>query len=114
MTDADPGGEGGPDSDANREHQDTVELTAVVDRFEGDLAVLVLEAGDETVGQKVLPREQLPESARHQDAVLHVELVVTDVVDVEYQQSETVDRAESARDRFDRLSRRPPSDDSTE
>ena len=85
--------------------------TAVVDRFEGDLAVLLLEAGGETVAERVLDRERLPEAARHVDAILTVELDNGDVEDVSYEPAATEERAEDAQRRFDRLSRRPPRDD---
>lgn len=93
---------------------DTVDLTAVLDRFEGDLAVLVLEAGGETVGEKVVDRAALPEDARHADAVLELTLEVGDIVAVAYDADETEERGETAQSRFDRLSRRPPGADDTE
>ncbi|MUV59312.1 DUF3006 domain-containing protein [Halobacterium sp. CBA1126] len=85
--------------------------TAVVDRFEGDLAVLLLEADGESVAERVLDRERLPEAARHVDAVLTVELVDGDVEAMDYEPTATEERAEDAQSRFDRLSRRPPRDD---
>lgn len=83
--------------------------TAVVDRFEGDLAVLLLEAGGEAVAERVLDRERLPEAARHVDAVLTVELDDGDVASITYEDAATESRAENAQRRFDELSRRPPS-----
>lgn len=85
--------------------------TAVLDRFEEHLAVLLLEADGETVGELVVEQEALPEQARHVDAVLSVELADGELVDVTYEQAETTDRSESAQRRFDRLSERPPSAD---
>lgn len=93
---------------------DTVDLTAVVDRLEGDLAVLVLEAGGETVGEKVVDAAALPEDARHADAVLELTVELGAVTAVAYDASETERRGERAQDRFDRLSRRPPDDDADE
>jgi hypothetical protein len=98
-------------ADAGGGDVDTVDLTAVLDRFEGDLAVLVLEAGGETVGEKVVDRAALPEDARHADAVLELTLAVGDVVAVAYDADETEERGEAAQSRFDRLSRRPPDAD---
>ncbi|WP_336037287.1 DUF3006 domain-containing protein [Halobacterium yunchengense] len=83
--------------------------TAVVDRFEEDLAVLLLEADGETVAERVLERERLPDAGRHVDAVLTVEVEDGEVVDLAYEPSATTDRADAAQSRFDRLSRRPPS-----
>lgn len=85
--------------------------TAVVDRFEDDLAVLLLEADGETVDERLLDRERLPDAGRHVDAVVTVELEDDDVVSITYEEAETDERAEDAQRRFDNLSRRPPSRD---
>lgn len=82
--------------------------TAVVDRFEDELAVLLLEAEGDTVGEVVLDKEQLPEDGRHVDAVVIVELEDEAVVDITYEERETTDRSEQAQQRFDELSQRPP------
>lgn len=84
---------------------------AVVDRFEGDQAVLLLEADGETVGERVLARDRLPEDGRHVDAVLRVDLEDDRVADVRYEPEESERRAERTRRRFDELSRRPPGRD---
>jgi hypothetical protein len=83
--------------------------TAVVDRFEDDLAVVLLEDDGDTVDQAVLDTERLPEDARHVDAVVSVELEDEEVIDITYEERETVDRSEQAQRRFDELSQRPPS-----
>lgn len=88
--------------------------TAVVDRFEDDLAVLLLEEDDDTVGEAVIDREQLPADGRHVDAVVKVELEAGDVVDATYEEEETATRAEESQRRFDDLSQRPPSADDDE
>lgn len=85
--------------------------TAVLDRFEDDLAVLLLEDGDEVVDDLVVDRERLPSPARHQDAVLTVVVRDGDLADATYDPETTERRSERARDRFDRLSRRPPDED---
>jgi len=85
--------------------------TGVVDRFEGDRAVVLLEADGDTVGERVLDTDRLPEDGRRVDAVLRVELRDGDVVDVSYEPDETTRRSERARRRFDDLSSRPPSAD---
>lgn len=85
--------------------------TGVVDRFEGDQAVLLLEADGETVGQRVLDKTRLPEDGSHVDAVLRVELRDGTVVAVSYEPAESERRSERAQRRFDELSSRPPSAD---
>ena len=85
--------------------------TGVVDRFEGDQAVLLLEADGETVGERAVGTSQLPEDGRHVDAVLRVELRDGAVVDASYEPAETERRSDRARRRFDELSSRPPSAD---
>lgn len=88
----------------------TDQYTAVLDRFEGEQAVLLLEDGGETVGDVVVGRDTLPADGAHQDAMFTV--TVTDDGDletIEYQPERTEQRHEHAQSRFDRLSKRPPS-----
>lgn len=85
--------------------------TAVVDRFENGLAVLLLEADGETVGERTLDRTRLPEDGRHVDAVLRVEVRDGDVAGVSSAPEESAQRSERVRRRFDGLSSRPPSTD---
>ena len=80
----------------------------VLDRFEDDLAVVLLERDGETVDDIAIPREQLPEEGRHQDAIFTVEMVDGNVETLSYRPEETTERAEEAQSRFDRLSQRPP------
>ena len=87
------------------------EFTAVLDRFEDDQAVLLLEVDGEVVDELVVSVDALPVEARHQDAVLTVSVDDEVLVDAEYEPVETESRKTSAQDRFDRLSRRPPSND---
>ncbi|MFC5972922.1 DUF3006 domain-containing protein [Halomarina salina] len=75
--------------------------TAVVDRFEGDRAVLATD-GDETV---VLARERLPREGRHVDAVFRLSLAHGAVTSLTYDAVATRYRGSRARSRFDRLSR---------
>jgi hypothetical protein len=89
--------------------------TAVLDRFEVDsddrrLAVLVLEADGESGGGPVVPADELPGDARHQDAVLDVSVVDGGLAAASYRPEETERRAADAQSRFDRLSRRPDDD----
>ena len=85
--------------------------TGVIDRFEDDLAVILLEADGDVVDELVLEREELPEDAAHVDAVLEVTLKDGEVTDLVYDPAETATRKDRAQSRFDRLSERPPSDD---
>ncbi|WP_254533669.1 DUF3006 domain-containing protein [Natrinema gelatinilyticum] len=85
--------------------------TAVVDRFEDDLAVLLLEDDGETTGELVVNEDRLPESGRHVGAVVDVELEDGKPVRITYENQETNDRATAARRRFDELSQRPPATD---
>lgn len=73
--------------------------TAVVDRFEGTTAVLVFDSGD----VQTVERSQLPPSARHDDAVLHVTRDDGAIVSMRYDAEETRERTEQAQDRFDRI-----------
>lgn len=83
--------------------------TAVVDRFEEEQAVLLLEDDGETVGELVVNGDALPDEGRHINAVLVVELEDEALVDATYEERETADRVERAQRRFDELSERPPS-----
>jgi len=85
--------------------------TGVIDRFEDDLAVILLEAEGDVVDELVLDRDDLPEDAAHVDAVLEVTLEDGEVTDLVYNAGETATRKDTAQSRFDRLSERPPSDD---
>lgn len=83
------------------------EYVAVVDRFEDDLAVLLVEEDEETVAELPVPRRRLPGAGCHQDAVLEVTVRDDSVVGARYDEVETNRRAEDAQDRFDRLSGGP-------
>lgn len=83
--------------------------TAVVDRFEGDRAVLVTDDGR----QVVVGRSRLPASGRYADAVLRVTLAHGTLTSVEYDREASRRRARTARTRFDRLaSSRDPANQS--
>lgn len=89
--------------------------TAVVDRFERtdpesdgrELAVLLLESGDEVVAERAIPAWRLSEAARRRDAVLTVRLRNGAVVSVAFDPEATERRGERAQSRFDRLAERP-------
>lgn len=88
--------------------------TAVVDRIEESIATLVVEGSDDELYELLLDEDELPPEARHADAVLEVVLDADELVDVTYDETETVERRDGAQRRFDRLSRRPPRDDDEE
>ena len=89
--------------------------TAVVDRFEDTqecrVAVLVVEGEHKPLGDLLVEPAELPEEACHRDAVLQVTIKDGDLRETVYSESETCERQEDAQSRFDRLARRPPSDE---
>ena len=92
------------------------EYTATVDRIETDadgerLAVVLLEGEDGIEDQLVVPAGELPEEARDGGGVLDVTVADGELVEAEYRPEETKRRLERARERFDRLSERPPGRD---
>lgn len=82
-------------------------FTAVVDRFEEDLAVLVVEDDGETVGEYVTSSGNLPDDGREVDAVLTATFDEGEMIDVSFNEEETEQRQQQTQSRFDRLSRRP-------
>ena len=78
---------------------------ATVDRIEAGRAVLLVESDGETVAERHLPEDELPEGAG-EGAVLELDFESGDLEDVEYRPEETEDRRERMREKFDRLSRR--------
>lgn len=86
------------------------EYEAVVDRFEDDQAVLEVATDDEP-RQLVVDRTALPTDARHADAILTVTIESSSLTDAVYDAAATRERAQSAQDRFDRLSGRLGSTD---
>ncbi|MGQ4557401.1 DUF3006 family protein [Halobellus sp. GM3] len=89
----------------------TQQFTGVIDRFEEELAVILLEVDGEVVDEIALDRSELPTEAAHPDAVLEVTLTDGEVTDLSYDPVETTDRKERAQSRFDRLAERPPDDE---
>lgn len=90
--------------------------TAVLDRFEAtddspDLAVLLVESAGEVVDELVVDRELLPAAGHHEGAVFEVTTDDDARTEIVFRRNETAERQEAAQSRFDRLSRRPPSDE---
>ena len=90
-------------------------FTAVLDRFEDKqenrVAVLVVEGEEGLLGDLLVEPNDLPDEACHQDAVLEVTIKDEELREVVYDESETHERHEDAQSRFDRLARRPPSEE---
>ena len=87
------------------------EYRGVLDRFEDDLAVVLLECDGKTVDDIALPRDRLPEEGRHRDALFVVVMEGETVQSMSYRPEETREKSEQAQSRFDRLSQRPPEND---
>jgi hypothetical protein len=85
--------------------------TAVVDSIEDGFATVFLEEDGEEVGDAVIEAAALPEAGRHADAILSVTIMDGALLEWEYDPERTEQRQRAAQDRFDRLSRRPPSDE---
>ena len=89
------------------------EYTAVVDAIEDGLATVFFEQDGEEVGSAVIDAKTLPVDARHADAILTVKIADGDLSRLSYDPDRTETRKQSAQDRFDRLSSRPPRGDDT-
>ena len=89
------------------------EYTVVVDTIEDGLATVFFEQAGEEVGSAAIDAETLPEDARHADAILTVALTDGEFNRIRYVRELTEIRKQTAQDRFDRLSSRPPRDDNT-
>lgn len=86
------------------------EYTAVVDSIEDGLATVFFERDGEEVGNAVIDPDELPSNGQHADAILNVEIHDSAISSAQYEPDRTEARSTSAQDRFDRLSKRPPSD----
>jgi hypothetical protein len=87
------------------------EYTAVVDSIEDGYATVFFEHDGEEVEDAIIEATELPETAQHADAILSVTVKNGSLTEIEYKPERTVDRAEQAQSRFDRLSQRPPSEE---
>lgn len=79
--------------------------TATVDRIEGDLAVLLVEADDGIADERHLPVEDLPAEA-DEGAVCELTFEDDELVGIVEAPDETESRRDRLREKFDRLSRR--------
>lgn len=87
------------------------EYTAVVDAIEDGVARVFFEQDGSDVGDSLLGPSQLPADGRQANAILTIVVQDGALVDATVDAEATQQRRESAQDRFDRLSSRPPSDD---
>lgn len=87
--------------------------TGVVDRFEGEQAVILLESEGEIIDEVVVSTGDLPEAGRHDDAVLRITREQGIIEAIEYDKEETKNREETVQERFKDLSQRPPSNNDT-
>ncbi|GAB7011265.1 DUF3006 domain-containing protein [Halorubrum trueperi] len=87
------------------------EYTAVVDSIEDGFATVFFERDGEEVGNAVLEADRLPEDGKHADAILTVTVVDGNLDTAQYEPEQTTERSEAAQNRFDRLSKCPPSED---
>lgn len=70
--------------------------TAVLDRFEGELAVLVPESDGETLEQIKVATQTLPAEGQHQNALFTVVLRGGELTEATYHPDRTEDRREAA------------------
>lgn len=85
--------------------------TAVVDAIEDGLATVFFEDNGNDVADAVIDASELPEDGRHADAILTVRVSDGDLREWTYDPETTSTRQQTAQDRFNELSSRPPSDD---
>lgn len=87
------------------------EYTATIDRIVSGIAVVLVEDDGETVDEVHIDPEDLPDGSDGEGAVLHLTFEDGELVEIEGAPDETEARLEKARDRFERLSERPPKKD---
>jgi hypothetical protein len=85
--------------------------TAVVDTIEDGYATVFFERDGQEVGTATLAPSHLPAAARHADAILDITIRDESLESATYAPERTKTRQESAQDRFDHLSERPPTND---
>lgn len=79
--------------------------TATVDRIEGDVAVLLVEADDGIADERHLPVGDIPAEA-DEGAVCELTFEDDELVEIVEVPDETESRRDRLREKFDRLSRR--------
>ncbi|WP_200532190.1 DUF3006 domain-containing protein [Halorubrum sp. LN27] len=90
----------------------TSQYIGVLDRFEDDLAVILLEQDGDVVDEQGIDRDDLPAGGDHVDAIFQITGDDSGaILELEYDAETTRNRKERAQSRFDRLAERPPNDD---
>ena len=84
---------------------------ATVDRIEEGLAVVLIEEDGDVIAERTVSVDRLPEDARHDGAVLDVEVQDGQLRGITYDEEQTEERRQRLQDRFDRLAERPPDDE---
>lgn len=87
------------------------EYTAVLDRFEEDTAVLLVEDDGEVVDELLVDRWELPEQGREQGAVFDLRVCGDSLRVLSHRPDETEARSDAAQSRFDRLAQDLPTAD---
>jgi len=108
--------DGGDPPDPRAASDDVVERARLGDGFVGgDFEADSGETADdgEVVGSVLLEASRLPSDAQHANAIFSVTLSGGRIESASYEPDQTAIRTEAAQDRFDRLSKRPPSDEDT-
>lgn len=80
--------------------------TAVIDRIEEGIAVLIFDGEDPAPDGLDIDVADIPDEAAHEGAVLAVTLSDGSVEKIESRPDDEENRRERAQDRFDRLSKR--------
>ena len=81
------------------------EYVATLDRITEGIAVFLVEEGDETIDERRIPGEELPEDVSEGE-VCRLTFEDGELVGIEPQPDATADRRQQMRERFDSLSRR--------
>lgn len=79
--------------------------TGTVDRIVDGQFVVLVEADGETIDERSRPTSELPADAEA-GAVCELTFSADELVDIEYRPTETANRREQMRERFDDLSQR--------
>lgn len=92
----------------------TSQCIGVIDRFEDDIAVVLLEQDGDVVDELGIDRDDLPAGRDHVDAVFEITRAASGaILELEYDAETTRNRKERAQSWFDRLAERPPNDDNS-
>lgn len=102
------GGGGRDDETGTRTADSSTVLTGVVDRIEGEDAVVLIERAERVVDDRLVPVGRLPATAREEDAVLSLTLADGDIERLRYDAAASRRRRAAAQKRFDELAEDGP------